>query len=370
MRPEQELLKNLEAATGLKEKIGLAEQLLRVADQVADAKAVLEPVIHALSAQIKKSLHQQPATTLEAIWVRDELANLCGHQAHHTVGEIHEIVKNVRQLGELLESLPATKQKRLLPHVRTAYPETWHDTMRQLVMTADAKLAGDIIEFLVAEGQADAVQAFLDRVIREQTAPSELLLWVCRSRYQQAFAGMIGPLLNARLASAILHALQREQLQTTRRKNQLLDYLLNEGNLVADLLRAADLEEARDIARRILIHPAIGEMDRRSLMARIIKLHPPIQTLLTAGAEVRQQAVTVSWESLQQRKAEYDELVTKRIPANSKDIAVARSYGDLSENYEFKAAKETQRVLMARKAELETMLAIARGTDFADAKTD
>ncbi|MBM3892603.1 MAG: hypothetical protein FJ388_26085, partial [Verrucomicrobia bacterium] len=119
MRPEQELLKSFEAATGLKEKTGLAEQLLRVADQVADAKAVLEPVIHALSAEIKKSLHHEPATTLEAIWVRDELANLCGHQAHHTVGEIHEIVKNVRQLGELLESLPATKQKRLLPHVRT-----------------------------------------------------------------------------------------------------------------------------------------------------------------------------------------------------------------------------------------------------------
>jgi transcription elongation GreA/GreB family factor len=99
-------------------------------------------------------------------------------------------------------------------------------------------------------------------------------------------------------------------------------------------------------------------------------LHPPIQSLLTAGTEVRQQAVTVSWESLGQRKAEYDELVTKRIPANSKDIAVARSYGDLSENYEFKAAKETQRVLMARKAELEAMLAIARGTDFADPKTD
>src|SRR4029434_2134277 len=49
---------------------------------------------------------------------------------------------------------------------------------------------------------------------------------------------------------------------------------------------------------------------------------------------------------------------------NSKEIALARSYGDLSENFEFKAAKQMQTVLMRRKAELEQMLHNARGTSF------
>jgi transcription elongation GreA/GreB family factor len=173
---------------------------------------------------------------------------------------------------------------------------------------------------------------------------------------------------------AILHALQRDQFETTRRKNQMLDYLLADSNLVAELVRDADIEEVRDVARRLLMHPAIGEMDRRSLLGRIIKLHPPIQALLVPqgreAAAAKVQGIVVSWESLEQRKAEYDELVTKRIPANSKDIAIARSYGDLSENYEFKAAKETQKVLMSRQGELEAMLNSARGTDFNDARTD
>ena len=43
----------------------------------------------------------------------------------------------------------------------------------------------------------------------------------------------------------------------------------------------------------------------------------------------------------------------KAIPANSKEIAVARSYGDLRENHEYKAAKEMQKILMRRKGELE-----------------
>jgi transcription elongation GreA/GreB family factor len=62
--------------------------------------------------------------------------------------------------------------------------------------------------------------------------------------------------------------------------------------------------------------------------------------------------------------------VQKKIPANSKEIAIARSYGDLRENHEYKAAKEMQKVLMRRKDEVEVQLNRARGTDFTNPKTD
>jgi transcription elongation GreA/GreB family factor/imidazoleglycerol phosphate dehydratase HisB len=369
-RPEEEMLRAFASAASLKQKLQAAEQLLRIADHLTDVPAVFGPVIRALSDDIKSVPRRDPTATLEAIWVRDELAGLCGHQTPHTVEQIHEVIRSVRHLGELLQSLPSAKQKRLLPHLRTAYPDTWHDTLRQILLSADAKLAGDVIEFLIVEGQADAVRVFLDRAVREQTATSDLLLWICRSRNQQSLAETVMPLLNVRLAAAILQAIQRDQTEVARKKNLLLEHLIGDHALLGDLLRESDIEDVRDIARKLLLHPAVGEMDRRSLLARIIKVHPPIQALLTSGAEVRQQTTTVSWESLEQRKAEYDELIAKRIPANTRDIAIARSYGDLRENFEFKAAKEMQKVLMARKGELELMLTNSRGTDFADAKTD
>src|SRR4029453_1198427 len=71
----------------------------------------------------------------------------------------------------------------------------------------------------------------------------------------------------------------------------------------------------------------------------------------------------------EKRKAEFEELVKTKIPENSKEIALARSYGDLSENFEFKAAKQMQSVLMRRKAELEQMLHNARGTSFENPDT-
>ena len=63
-------------------------------------------------------------------------------------------------------------------------------------------------------------------------------------------------------------------------------------------------------------------------------------------------------------------MVEKKIPANSKEIAIARSYGDLRENHEYKAAKEMQKILMRQKSELETQLVRARGSDFANPRVD
>jgi transcription elongation GreA/GreB family factor len=62
-------------------------------------------------------------------------------------------------------------------------------------------------------------------------------------------------------------------------------------------------------------------------------------------------------------------LVSKKIPENTKEIGIARSYGDMRENFEFKAAKQMQAVLMRRKSELESMLHRARGTSFENPDT-
>ncbi len=72
---------------------------------------------------------------------------------------------------------------------------------------------------------------------------------------------------------------------------------------------------------------------------------------------------------MEKRKGEYEELVNKKIPENIKEIALARSYGDLSENFEYKAAKQMQAVLVRRRSELERALQNARGTAFENPDT-
>jgi transcription elongation GreA/GreB family factor len=102
----------------------------------------------------------------------------------------------------------------------------------------------------------------------------------------------------------------------------------------------------------------------------MVKVYPELESMI-AGAEPQEKTapLIVSWSSLEKRRAEYEEIVKVKIPENTKEIAIARSYGDLSENFEFKAAKQMQSVLMRRKAELEVMLHDARGTAFENPDT-
>ena len=72
---------------------------------------------------------------------------------------------------------------------------------------------------------------------------------------------------------------------------------------------------------------------------------------------------------MKRRQAELEEIVTKKIPQNSKDIGIARGYGDLKENHEFKSAREMQGILTRQKAELELDLSRAEATEFANADT-
>ena len=92
--------------------------------------------------------------------------------------------------------------------------------------------------------------------------------------------------------------------------------------------------------------------------------------LLTGGNEEKPGVLIVSWPSLERRKLELDDLVNKQIPKNIEEISIAREYGDLRENFEFKAAKEMQAVLARRRAELERDLGRARGTNFENPDTN
>ena len=74
-----------------------------------------------------------------------------------------------------------------------------------------------------------------------------------------------------------------------------------------------------------------------------------------------------SFRSFEERQEELKDIINTKIPENSAAIAHARSYGDLRENFEYKAAKQMQAVLNKFRTDLERDLNIAQGTDFSGA---
>ena len=106
---------------------------------------------------------------------------------------------------------------------------------------------------------------------------------------------------------------------------------------------------ARDGMRRLMLTPVFDELTKRSLLARIIKLYPGAGNASFTGEQKEEkiESLVVSWSSLEKRSAELDELVNKKIPENSQGDRRCARYGDLRENFEFKAAKQMQAVLDA-----------------------
>ena len=230
-----------------------------------------------------------------------------------------------------------------------------------------SKLAGEIAHALIAGDKWTQLEGYCwPNLISQHQASSELLLWLARER-SDSFADILGP----EVFRAMLTAMERDQFNE-KRSNKLRDFILDDQTLLVELIGSADLEVIKDLTRALQLSPCFDDMDKRSLLARIVKSYPAVQSMISGeqSKEKQEANFVVSWESLERRKNEYAELVQKSIPANSKEIAIARSYGDLRENHEYKAAKEMQKILMRRKSELEAQLVRARGGDFANPRTD
>ena len=362
---QDRVLADFRAAKGLKARVAIVAEVIKVSSDLKDKTAAANEIISALNADIVSHQRTQPAVALEAIFARDELRHIAGLQP--AAGEVTDVQiwsQDGIKFGPLLEAIPAAKHHRALESFRQANPDRWHDILRGALNLVSAKLAKEFASLLIHEGKLDLLKETLARLVNQHTASSELLLWFGRER-NEAFVDILGP----EVFRAMLTAMERDQFNE-KRSNRLRDFILEDQELIGELTASADIEVVKDLTRALQLSPVFDDMDKRSLLARLVKAHPAIQSLIS-GEQTRQEStLLVSWESLERRRGEYQELVQKKIPANSKEIAIARSYGDLRENHEYKAAKEMQKVLMRRKDELETQLTRARGTDFSNAKTD
>jgi transcription elongation factor GreA len=362
---QQRLLADFRAAKGLKARILVVAEVVKLASDLTDKKAAATEIITALNADITSHLRTQPAVALEAVFARDELAEAAELQP--TTMEISAAQiwsQDGIKFGPLLELIPAAKHHRALTSFKEANPDRWQEILRGSLNFVSAKLAKEFASLLIAEGKMELLKETLAKLIRQHMASSELLLWFGRER-SDAFADIMGP----EVFRAMLTAMERDQFNE-KRSNRLRDFILEDHELLNELTATADIEVVKDLTRALQLSPVFDDMDKRSLLARLVKKHPAVQSLVSGEQTKQDSTIQVSWESLERRRLEYQELVQKKIPANSKEIAIARSYGDLRENHEYKAAKETQKIIMRQKEELEAQMMRARGMDFSNANTD
>ena len=361
-----ELTESFDRARQPKEQLAALEQMVKFHQQFKEPEKQLQPVIAAVENVAARNQKLHPELTFELVLGRDDLLESFPQLKTTHIGLTLEklIVDEERRLVLILPKLPAAKEKRVLQALPAALGERWSARALQLMQATHGRMVAQIPHVFRGAGQHAELKTMLERSLREHSATSEMLVWLCAERADWP------ELINPELLGAILSALEREQYLAAGRASKLQRLLLEDRQLFQDMFGKADAGLARDALRRLQLSPLFDELTKRSLLARIVKVFPDLESMI-AGAQPQEKAapLVVSWSSLDKRKAEYEDLVKKKIPENIKEISLARSYGDLSENFEYKAAKQMQAVLARQRAELEQALQNARGTAFENPDT-
>ena len=362
----EELLAFFNQTRQSKEQAAALDQIIRFHHEFKDPKTQLQPIVQRIENTAAQNQKLHSPLTFELVLGRDDLLERVPGLTTTRPDLILErlISEEEARLIEILPKLPAAKERRVLQALPRSLGDAWTRRAWQMMRSNNSRLVAQIPKIFVENGRADELQTMLERAVGEHSASSEMMIWLCRDRANWPV------LVTPEILPAILSAIERDQHNEASRSSRLRDLLLDDRDLISDMFAGADVSVARDIMRRLLLTPVIDDLTKRSLMARVIKLYPELESIATgAQPEDKAESLIVSWSSLHKRQKEYEEIVNKKIPENSKEIGVARSYGDLRENFEFKAAKQMQAVLMRRKSELEQMLHRARGTDFSNADT-
>jgi transcription elongation GreA/GreB family factor len=367
-------LENLRLANGPK---AILTALAAVSKYWPEIKSdsTLNEITELLDGAITKVPKSQLSTQVEIALARDEFFAMAGRTPETGTWAVTTLTPQAAPgLSTLLDQLPGSRQPKLLEALKVGLPEAWPALFLGLLPRANGRVAEVVTEAFEAAGRPADVQAAVNRYIRERNITCDFLFWLCKNRPE-----IYGSLIEPQLFMAILSVLEKDQFSEIKKGTKLYELVLGDKVLIAAILKDAPVADVRDITRAILLSPVFEELDKRSLLAAIIKLYPDVQSMVvgsekSGSAENKSETknegkIIVSWPSLKRRQAELEEITTKKIPQNSKDIGIARGYGDLRENHEFKSAKEMQTILARQKAELESDLARAEAQDFTNADT-
>jgi len=223
---------------------------------------------------------------------------------------------------------------------------------------------------LIAHGAEDDVRGIMASAVARRKASAPMLLWCQRSTEliekwklisKGDLAFRIQEVLEANAAGAMLRA-----------QNQLRERFQQEEWLHA-VMDAMTAQQRRDFLRRINEGHGWDMLDRKSVIAKVLRKYPELQDIILPSKNSiasKKACPFTSTRSYTNRQKQLEKIMTVDIPENSKEIEVARSYGDLRENAEFKYAKERQGLLMAQGAQLAEDLEKVKPSDFSDAQTD
>src|SRR5260370_34962931 len=133
------------------------------------------------------------------------------------------------------QKLPEAKEKRILQALPAALGDRWSARALQLMQATHGRMVAQIPHVFRDAGQHVQLREMLERSIREHSATSEMLIWLCTERKDWR------ELINPELLAAFLSALELEQHSAPERDSYLQRLILEDRQLFQDMFGKADV---------------------------------------------------------------------------------------------------------------------------------
>jgi transcription elongation factor GreA len=306
-------------------------------------KKILPELVRAGNASYKKN----PANALDILMLCDDL-NL-KQEFTYSIDTIlleekpKKFIKNLQNLEH---------KKRLLELIKKKNPGKWINIFRQIMFEIDDfKLLDEIVEHL--------------KPFHDTLKDIYSTIFSIPKQYPYQFQWMLKKMQNGELQEYLRpHFIPRliENLNYVKGIKALVDKLISLETFDA-LLKTANDEEAGRIIDTITNSPMLEDYKKKDYL-KIVEYHLP--HLFTKKIDV----IYTTEHALNKKKAELQKIVTVEIPENKKEISRAREFGDLSENFEYKTAKEKQDQLYQKVKTIESELKRAVIIDLNKINTD
>ena len=280
---------------------------------------------------------------------------------------LHQLIEN--ELSFIFEKLPSRQLETLLSILIENDKEALLVRLKKIIQSVGFSVLNEIFNSLRKYDAENEVIEILSNSLARRKASASMLLWCVKSENLLNEWNMIS---KCDLAFRIQECLELNLSGILlRSQNQLRDKFQQQDWLYDSLQDMTD-QQRRDFMRRINEGQGWDVLDRKSLIAKILRKYDELQDIITPSTSnaPKKEIPFTSSRSFRERQKQLEKIMKIDIPENSKEIEIARSYGDLRENAEFKYAKERQGLLMAQGAKLAEDLEVVKPTDFNDVKTD
>lgn len=242
-------------------------------------------------------------------------------------------------------------RERALTQVRTSHPD-WPKVYSEVFFLDDEpRFLTLIVEALEKAGHTDIRDRLVDETLRYPRRHPRAFYWYVKMLNDQE---ALGDRANYNLVNQVLDAIGSDEFSAVRAR---LKELFDKGGLIPRIvLNVENEEQALKLFESLDRYGSIEEYRREIVKNAALMKYPKLR-------EPKTEPIYATSEAHQQKRAELDHLLKVEIPTNVKAIATAREMGDLSENFEYKSARQRAEYLSARVGKLQAELGEVRLLD-------